>query len=210
MVAPASHTLISLSHVTYSSSLQPSCHPPSPHRFHSSSFSLPFFCVYVPECWVTLWGWGRERAERRSLCLCSISQPLIEPQLLIKMSESVDFWGPEALQSYLFPLLLRASRSLSLSPSLCLPLSQSIFYLRGYFSHNWNPINTYFHILPPPPVFFCLFDTDGWYYWTISHIRTCPACRGAQWCQCYLQVSASWYSQWRWSYLSEYWGFNSQ
>lgn len=30
-------------------------------------------------------------------CLWPISRPLIEPQLLIKMSESSAFWGPEAL-----------------------------------------------------------------------------------------------------------------
>lgn len=40
---------------------------------------------------------GEPVTAEQFLCLWPISRPLIEPQLLIKMSESSAFWGPEAL-----------------------------------------------------------------------------------------------------------------
>lgn len=56
---------------------------------------------------------GEAVTAEQFLCLWPISRPLIELQLLIKMSESSAFWGPEALFN---PCCLLFTHTLPLHP----------------------------------------------------------------------------------------------
>lgn len=76
---------------------------------------------------------GETATAEQFLCLQPIACPLIELQLLIKMSESSALWGPEALFNPLRLLLTLALplHPVSLSPCLTprLPLTSSILVL---------------------------------------------------------------------------------
>lgn len=76
---------------------------------------------------------GETATAERFLCLWPIACPLIELQLLIKMSESSALWGPEALFN---PLRLLLTLALPLHPlplSPCLSPLIAIDFLHPHF-----------------------------------------------------------------------------
>lgn len=78
---------------------------------------------------------GETATAEQFLCLRPIARPLIELQLLIKMSESSALWGPEALFN---PLRLLLTLALPLHPlSPCLSPLIAIDFLHPHFIFLW-------------------------------------------------------------------------